>query len=115
MGGVLTGAEQLHHAQVADGEPHDGGLVQVGPDAVGHGQLLGQLVEHLRLLPPPAARRIPRLLLPAVRAHPAGGGVTWVGKRWGWTFSAKKMYSPITIQNPELEGRRIPSIYRYSI
>ncbi|TNN84236.1 hypothetical protein EYF80_005563 [Liparis tanakae] len=58
--------------QVADDEPHDGGLVHAGADAVGQRQLLRQLVEHLRLLPTPGSRRIPRLLLPPIRAHPAG-------------------------------------------
>jgi len=69
---ILTGAEHFPHAQVADDEPHDGGLVHAGADAVGQGQLLRQLVEHLRLLPTPGSRRIPRLLLPPIRAHPAG-------------------------------------------
>lgn len=44
---ILTSTEKFSHAQVADDEPHDGGLVQAGADAVGQGQLLGQLVEHL--------------------------------------------------------------------
>ena len=67
-----TGGDQLARAQEADGEPHDGGLVQVGGEAVGEGQLAGQLVEHLRLLAPPAARRITGLLLAPLRAAPAG-------------------------------------------
>lgn len=32
---VPTRGEQLACAQEADGQPHDGGLVQVGADAVG--------------------------------------------------------------------------------
>ena len=67
-----TGGDQLACAQEADGEPHDGGLVQVGGEAVGERQLAGQLVEHLRLLAPPAARRVPGLLLAPLRAAPAG-------------------------------------------
>lgn len=63
---VLTTVEKLPHAQVADGEPHDGGLVQAGADAVRQRKLLGQLVEDLRLLAAPASRRVPRLLLPAL-------------------------------------------------
>lgn len=63
---LLTTVEKFPHAQVADGEPHDGGLVQAGTDAVGQRKLLGQLVEHLRLFAAPASRRVPRLLLPAL-------------------------------------------------
>ncbi len=37
---VLTRAEQLPHAQVADGQPHDGGFVQVGGDIVWQGELV---------------------------------------------------------------------------
>lgn len=73
----LTSIQQLPHAQVADGEPHDGGLVQVCTDRVGQGQLVRQLIEHLRLLAPPAPRRIPRLLLPAFGANP-GETKCWV-------------------------------------
>lgn len=57
-------------AQEADGQPHDGGLVQVGAHAVGQGQLVGQLVEDLCLLAPPAPGSIPGLLLPPLRATP---------------------------------------------
>lgn len=70
----LTCIKQLPHAQVADGEPHDGGLVQVGGHIVGQGQLVGQLIEHLRLFAPAAASGIAGLLLPALRAHPGERG-----------------------------------------
>lgn len=66
----LAGVQQFTHAQVADNEPHDGGLVQVGGDIVGQRQLVCELVEHLRLLAPATSGRIPGLLLPALRAHP---------------------------------------------
>lgn len=66
----LTCIQQLPHAQVADGQPHDGRLVQVCTHGVGQGQLVSQLIEHLRLLAPPAPRRVPRLLFPALRANP---------------------------------------------
>lgn len=56
--------------QEADGQPHDGGLVQVGAHAVRQGQLVGQLVEDLRLLASPASGSIPGLLLPPLRATP---------------------------------------------
>lgn len=36
----LTRAEQLPHAQIADGQPHDGGFVQVGSDIVWQGKLV---------------------------------------------------------------------------
>lgn len=36
----LTIDEQLPHAQIADGQPHDGGFVQVGGDIVWQGKLL---------------------------------------------------------------------------
>lgn len=57
-------------AQEADGQPHDGGFVQVGAHAVRQGQLVGQLVEDLRLLAPSAPGSIPGLLLPPLRAAP---------------------------------------------
>lgn len=66
-----TGGEQLACAQEADGEPHDGGLVQVSADAVGQRQLVGQVVEHLRLFAAPTASRIARLFLSPLRAAPA--------------------------------------------
>lgn len=37
---VLTRAQQLPHAQVADGQPHDGGFVQVGGDIVWQRELV---------------------------------------------------------------------------
>lgn len=36
----LTRDEQLPHAQIADGQPHDGGFVQVGGDIVWQGKLV---------------------------------------------------------------------------
>lgn len=66
----LTSIQQFPHAQVADGEPHDGGLVQVCAHGVGQGQLVSQLIEHLRLLAPAAPGCIPRLLFPPFRANP---------------------------------------------
>lgn len=36
----LTGIEQLPHTQVADGEPHNGGFVQVRCDIVWQGELV---------------------------------------------------------------------------
>lgn len=60
--------------QEADGQPHDGGLVQVGAHAVRQGQLVGQLVEDLRLLAPPAPGSISGLLLPPLRATPTSRG-----------------------------------------
>lgn len=69
--GLTCGAEAVH-AQVADGEAHDGGLVQVGADPAREGQRVRQLVQHLGLLAAPAAGRIPGLLLAQLRARPAG-------------------------------------------
>lgn len=57
-------------SQEADSQPHDGGLVQVGAHTVRQGQLVGQLVEDLRLLAPSAPCCIPGLLLPPLRATP---------------------------------------------
>ncbi|KAF3844884.1 hypothetical protein F7725_008047 [Dissostichus mawsoni] len=99
---LLTSAQQFPHAQVADDEPHDGGLVQAGADAVGQGQLLGQLVENLRLLPTPAPRCIPGLLLPPVRAHPAGDRrlSDWLGAGHGLlclSLGAQSSYSATPI------------------
>lgn len=68
---VRTGSEQLACAQEADGQPHDGGLVQVRADAVGQRQLVGQVVEHLRLFAAAAAGRVARLLFTPLRAGPA--------------------------------------------
>lgn len=68
---VRTGSEQLACAQEADGQPHDGGLVQVRADAVWQRQLVGQVVEHLRLFAAAAASRVARLLLTPLRAGPA--------------------------------------------
>lgn len=70
-GAVRTVGEQLARAQEADGQPHDGGLVQVRADAVGQRQLVRQVVEDLRLLAAAAAGGVARLLLAAVRAVPA--------------------------------------------
>lgn len=56
--------------QEADGQPHDGGLVQVGAHTVWQGQFMSQLIEDLRLLAAPASCRIPGLFLPPLRAAP---------------------------------------------
>ena len=84
--GLTCGAEAVH-AQVADGEAHDGGLVQVGADPAREGQRVRQLVQHLGLLAAPAAGRIPGLLLAQLRARPAGmacvhWGRSGKGKSW---------------------------------
>lgn len=68
---VHTCGDHLACAQEADGQPHDGGLVQVGADAGGQRQLVGELVEDLRLFAAPGARRIAGLLLAPLRAAPA--------------------------------------------
>lgn len=65
--GLTCGAEAVH-AQVADGEAHDGGFVQVGADPAREGQRVRQLVEHLRLLAATASSRIPGFLLAEFRA-----------------------------------------------
>lgn len=57
-------------SQEADSQPHDGGFVQVGAHAVRQGQLVGQLIEDLRLLASPAPCCIPGLLLPSLGAAP---------------------------------------------
>lgn len=75
--GLTCGAEAVH-AQVADGEAHDGGLVQVGADAACEGQRVGQLVQHLGLLAAPAAGRIPGLFLAQLGGRPESmGSVHW--------------------------------------
>lgn len=55
---------EVPHLQVADGEPDDGGLVQLAGDGARQRQHLGQLVKLKVLLSPPRSRRVPRLLLP---------------------------------------------------
>lgn len=55
---------EVSHLQVADGQANDGCLVQLAGDGARQGQHLRQLVELKVLLPPPRARRVPRLLLP---------------------------------------------------
>lgn len=77
---ALTGVQKFSHAQVADGESHYGGLVQTGGDAVGQGQFLSQLVEHLRLLAAPTSRGISGLLLSPLWTHPARDE-RWVSER----------------------------------
>lgn len=66
----LTGVEKVAHSQVAEGHPHDPSFVQVGGDAAGQGQRVGELVEHLSLLAPPTASRITQTHLPLLRARP---------------------------------------------
>lgn len=79
--GLTCGTEAVH-AQVADGEAHDGRLVQMRADAAREGQRVSQLVQHLRLLTAPAARRIPRLLLPQLRARPVERKWHAAGHMW---------------------------------
>lgn len=67
---ALTWADDLAGAQEADGQSHDGGFVQVGADAVWEGQLIGQLVKHLRLLTTTTACRVTRPLLTPLRTVP---------------------------------------------
>ena len=62
-GWVPLGAE-LADLEEADGEPDDGGLVQLGRDGARQRQHLGQLVEFVVLLASPGPRRVPGLLLP---------------------------------------------------
>ena len=49
-----------------NGEPHDGGLVQLAEGLLGEGQHRGQLGEDLTLLPPTVACGIARLFFPLV-------------------------------------------------
>lgn len=50
---------EVPHLQVADGEPDDGGLVQLAGDGTRQRQHLGQLIEFKILLSPPRSRRVP--------------------------------------------------------
>lgn len=50
---------KVPHLQVADGEPDDGGLVQLAGDGARQRQHLGQLIELKVLLSPPRSRRVP--------------------------------------------------------
>lgn len=59
-----TWCEQFACTEEADGQSHDGRFVQVWADAMRQRQLMCELVEHLRLLTPPTARCITRLLFP---------------------------------------------------
>lgn len=52
--------------QVADGQPDDGGLVQLAGDGPGKRQHLGQLKELEILFSPPGASRIARLFFTQV-------------------------------------------------
>lgn len=61
------------HSQEAEGDPHDGGFVQVGADSTGERQSAGQLIEHLRLLTPSTSGRIARTQLPLLRTGAARG------------------------------------------
>ena len=61
---MLTSSEEFPELEVADSNTHDGGLVEGVEDGAWDGQLVGEVGEHLRLLPPPAPGSIPRLLLP---------------------------------------------------
>lgn len=67
---VCTWGEEFACPQVADGQSHDGGFIQMWADAVWERQLAGQLIKHLRLLTAPAARRVSRFLLTPLWAAP---------------------------------------------
>jgi hypothetical protein len=82
----LTCCAEAVHAQVADCEAHDGGLVQVRADAARKGQSVRQLVQHLRLLAAPAAGRVPRLLLPQLGVRPVGRKWHATGRTWDTSF-----------------------------
>ena len=62
-GAGLTCCAEAVHSQVADGEAHDGGFVQVRADPAREGQCVRQLIEHLRLLAATASSRIPGFFL----------------------------------------------------
>lgn len=50
---------EVPHFQVADGEPDDGGLVQLAGDGAWQRQHLGQFIKLKVLLAPPRSRRVP--------------------------------------------------------
>lgn len=50
---------KVPHLQVADGEPDDGGLVQLAGDGAWQRQHLGQFIKFKVLLSPPRSRRVP--------------------------------------------------------
>ncbi|TNN77802.1 hypothetical protein EYF80_012100 [Liparis tanakae] len=64
--------DQVVHPQEAEGDSHDGGLVQVGADSAGERQRAGQVIEHLRLLAPPTSGRITRAQLSLLRTAATG-------------------------------------------
>lgn len=64
---VTLGFHDLTDLQVADGQPHDGCLVQLTITAAVLWDLLRQLRENLRLSSTTTAGRITRLLLPLLR------------------------------------------------
>ena len=51
----------------ADGQAHDGGLVQLGRDGGGQRKAVGQVKEHLRLLTAAKPGCIARFLFPLLR------------------------------------------------
>ncbi len=59
----VTGVEEGTDLEVADGEPHDGRLVELFDGLRRHGQLRADVREDLRLLAASTSRRVPRLLL----------------------------------------------------
>lgn len=67
---MRTCVEEALRAQEADGEPHDGGFVQVSADVVRQRQLVSQLVENFRFFAAARASGVARLLLTTLRAVP---------------------------------------------
>lgn len=63
---IHTCTEDHTCAQVAEGQAHDRGFVQVAPDALWQGQLLSQLTEEFSLLTAAKACCLTRPLLTAV-------------------------------------------------
>ena len=60
----LAVAGKVFQLQIGNGEPDDGGLVQLRRDGGRQRQHLGQFVELVVLLAAPRARRVARLLFP---------------------------------------------------
>lgn len=105
---ICTWGEEFACPQEADGQSHDGGFIQVWADVVWKGKLVGNFVEHLRLLTAPAARRITRLLLTPIWAAPTIWNMKICDKNmfpfviieyWflHWFFGLKIFFFPATL------------------